>query len=434
MRTDFRFLAILLLALSGFWPSGLLAAESTKDSAGLGVVKPDLTLFRETLRASGVTDPSRRLGYEASFLDLLSDLQREIGFTRSAYRRARKLHLALHQKVLRRYLSTADGLDSVLDRGEFNCLSASLLYGMVARSFGLEVQVVEIPRHVYVRLFVDQRRIEVESTSRTGFDLRPKPDLVSESLSDPGYGSNAAALGVPAAVAATLLEGVDLERAVGFLWHNRGRRALEEGEAVKAARSFLEESRLEPPGASHSETLGMFLARAFRMAYEASNFEDAYLIAEIGIQIFPGQTTARDRLLAASLKRIEASCELGRLARAEEILNLTGSAVGNAVDVRRLERGACPVIAAAAVRAEDWDRASRMARRFAIAEPDRVESNRLSRWVARREHEALASEGKNACVQPSSPFLEEGLSAFLADPRAGVPPDPSPAPAERVRE
>jgi hypothetical protein len=434
MRTHFKFLAVLLLALSGFWPSDLFAAGFTKGSAGFGAVKPDLTLFRETLRASGVTDPVRRLSYEASFLDLLSGLEREIGFTRSAYRRARKLHLAMHEKVLRRYVSTADGLDAVLDRGEFNCLSASLLYGMVARSFGLEVQVVEIPRHVYVRLFVDQRRVEVESTSRTGFDLRPKLDLSPVSPSDPGYGSNASAPGAPPTMAASLPEGVDLERAVGFLWHNRGRRALEEGEAVRAARSFLEESKLEPPGASHSETLGMFLAQAFRMAYEAGNFRDAYLIAGIGIQIFPGQTTARDRLLAASLKRIEATCESGSLSEAEKILNLTASTVGNVVDVRRLERGACPLIAAAAVRAEDWDRASRMARRFAIAEPDRFESSRLSQWVARREHESLSGAGTNACIEPSSPFLEVGVSEFLPDSRSGVAADPSPAPAERVSE
>ena len=433
MRTHFRFLAVLLLALVGFWPSDLRAAESAKHSLGFGGVKPDLTLFRETLRASGVTDPGLRLNYEATFLNLLSDLEREIGLTRSAYRRARKLHLAMHQKVLKRYVSTADGLDVLLDRGEFNCLSASLFYGMVARSFGLEVQVVEIPRHVYVRLYVDQRRIEVESTSRTGFDLRPKVDLGPESLSDPGYGSNASALGVPAS-SASLPEGVDLERAVGFLWHNRGRRALEEGDAVRAARSFLEESRLEPPGASHSETLGMFLARAFRMAYEAGNFADAYRIAEIGVQIFPGQTTARDRLLAASLKRIEATCESERASEAEDILNSTASAVGNAVDVRRLERGACPLIAAAAVRSEDWDRATRMARRFTIAESDRTESSRLTRWVARRERESQASEGRNACTETSSPFMEEGVSEFLPDSRSEVAAEPQPGAAERVKE
>jgi|GEM_PF-1634971 len=434
MRIHFRFLAVFLLLLSGFWPSGLLAAPSAAGTRGFDAVKPDLTLLRETLRASGVTDPARSLVYETSFLELVSGLEREVGRTHSAYRRARKLHQALHQRILRRYVSTADGLDAVLERGEFNCLSASLLYGMVARSFGLDVQVVEIPRHVYVRLFVDQRRIEVESTSRTGFDLRPKLDLGTTSLSDPGYGSNAAGAGVLPPLSGTLPEGVDLERAVGFLWHNRGRRALEEGEALRAARAFLEESRLQPAGSTPSETLGMFLARAFRVAYEAGNFEDAYRIAEIGIQILPGQTTARDRLLAAALKRIESILESGHVSEAEEVLNLTGSTVGKPVDLRRLERGACPLIAAAAVRSEDWALASRMARRFAIAEPDRVESNRLSLWVARREREVHASLGHNACSEMSPLFLDDGESQFLSDSRTAVPPDPSPSTADPTRD
>jgi len=291
----------------------------------------------------------------------------------------------------------------------------------------LEVQVVEIPRHVYVRLFIDQRRIEVESTSRTGFDLRPKPVLGPETLPDPGYGANAGGVGVPLAALVPAPEGVDLERAVGFLWHNSGRRALEQGEALRAARCFLEEARREPLEASQSETLGMLLARAFRLEYEAGNFDDAYRIAEIGAQIFPGQTTARDRLLAASLKRIEATCDAGRIVEAEEILDRTGSAAGNPVDVRRLERGACPLIAAAAVRLEDWERAARMARRFAVAERDGVESERLTRWVVRRERDARGVEEPNACIEAPALFSEDRPSPLFPDSRAGVPPASSPA-------
>src|SRR5881409_3938597 len=195
MRPFFRFLAISLLALGGFWPSFLLAAESSAHSAAASFPNPDLALLREALRASGVADVEKRQSYETAFQTLLDDLARQLGTARSPYRRARRLHLTLHQHLFRRYESTADGLDAVLDRGEYNCLSASLLYGLLARAFGLEVQVVEIPRHVYVRLFIDQRRIEVESTSRTGFDLRPKPVLGPETLPDPGYGANAGGVG-----------------------------------------------------------------------------------------------------------------------------------------------------------------------------------------------------------------------------------------------
>src|SRR4030095_10879201 len=99
MRINCRFLAVVIVTLSGFWPSGLVAAQLHRGTPGLGDVKPDLALLRETLRASGVTDPGRSLAYETSFLELMSALQREVGLTHSAYRRARKLHLALHKST-----------------------------------------------------------------------------------------------------------------------------------------------------------------------------------------------------------------------------------------------------------------------------------------------------------------------------------------------
>ena len=212
-----------------------------------------------------------------------------------------------------------------------------------------------------------------------------------------------------------------LERAVGFLWHNTGRRALERGEALRAAESFLEESKLEPLEASRTETVGMFLARAFRLDYEAGNFGEAYRIAEIGMEIFPGQTTARDRMLAATLKRIEGACEAGQADAAEEILNQAAASVKSPVDIRRLERGSCPTIAAAAVRAEDWERAGRMALRFNAAELDGVESRRLSRWVARRQREAQERERENACSEVPANSYESPLLSVVDLPTPAAP-------------
>ncbi|HEV8376267.1 MAG TPA: transglutaminase family protein [Candidatus Polarisedimenticolia bacterium] len=409
MRALLSILAVLFFAASGFMAEPAQATELAPPSAASFVPRLDRILLRDVLRASGVTEEEKRRIHEESFQALLEEVSREVGQVRSSYRRARKLHDLLHQRVLRRYESTADGLDSILERGEYNCLSASLLYGLLGRALGLEVQVVEIPRHVYVRFLIEQRRVEVESTARNGFDLRPRfATAQGHPLVDPGYGSdaNASPLSPPEPVP----ESVDLERAVGFLWHNQGRRALERGNALIAAESFLEESKLEPLEASRSETLGMYLARAFRMDYEAGSFESAYRIAEIGMEIFPGQTTARDRLLAAALKRIEAACEVGRTEAAEGILDHATSTSKNPVNTRRLERGACPLIAAAAVRAEEWDRAERMTLRFSAAEPDGVESRRLAGWVARRRQEANVRSAENACAEPAegsfpSPFL-----------------------------
>jgi hypothetical protein len=137
------------------------------------------------------------------------------------------------------------------------------------------------------------------------------------------------------------------------------------------------------------------------------------------MRIFPGQTTARDRLLAAALKRIEAASEADAVERAEAMLNETAFAAGDLLDVRRLQRGACPVIMAAAVRLGDWDRAERMVRQFQDSEPDRAESRRLARWVARRRLEASYGDERNACSEHGSILTEESGEIFLGGPAAG---------------
>ena len=421
MRAPLKILAILLFVATVLHPTRLLASESAVGSPALSPLMFDRVLLREVLRASGVSEAEKRQAYEAAFQTMLQDVSGRIGTIRSRYRMARKLHELLHQQVLRRYQSDADGLDAVLDHGDYNCLSASLLYGLLGRALGLQVQVVEIPSHVYVRILVNQRKVEVETTSRNGFDLRQEPLPGPGAPGSPSYGANAGAV-VPPGME-EVPDSVELERAVGFLWHNTGRRALEHGEALRAAESFLEESKLEPLEASRTETVGMFLARAFRLDYEAGNFGEAYRIAEIGMEILPGQTTARDRMLAATLKRIEGACEAGQADVAEEILNQAAASVKSPVDIRRLERGSCPTIAAAAVRAEDWERAGRMVLRFNAAELDGVESRRLSRWVARRQREAQERKRENACSEVSANSYESPLLSVvdLPTPAASSP-------------
>src|SRR5262245_58188168 len=203
-----RRVPVLLLVLLGSLGIPVLAAPHPARPETSESLRLDAGLVHEILRASGISDEARRGSYEATLGAWLTQLREEIGARSSDYRKAKKLHQALHARLLRRYEAAADGLDAVMDRGEYNCLSASLLYGLLARAFGLEAQIVQIPSHVYVRLYVGQRSVEVESTSRGGFDLRPRPETLFDTGTDPGYFSSAAPGVAPTAVA-TVPEGVD---------------------------------------------------------------------------------------------------------------------------------------------------------------------------------------------------------------------------------
>jgi hypothetical protein len=409
MRASFRFLvaAIFFMLSPGCLPAA--GASSTGAADHL-----DRILLQEILRAGGKTDEQSLDRYEASLRRAVEEIEKRVGGNHSPYRTARRVHAALHQRFLRRYDASADGMDAILDRSEYNCVSASLLYGIVVRAFGIPAEVLEVPRHVYVRIEAGRRMVDIETTSLRGFDLRHPPELLSplRSLAEsPEEGRGAGSLeGAPRVVVpAEIPRVVSLERAVAFVWHNTGLRRLDEGRGLEAALDFQEEARLQPDAASRSAALAALIARAFRMEYEAGRFEAAYRIAGIGLSLFPDTTSGRDRLLAAAAKRIGAACDGGSPAEAESILDGTAGSVRDASDRARLDRAACPSIAVAAVRTGDYALAGRMAARYSASEPDRVEAARLARWIASREREDLRSRERNAC----SSLTQESSAGLL---------------------
>jgi hypothetical protein len=351
-------------------------------------------LLDEVLQASGIDDPARREVYRKTFDAKLSDIGRRMGRKGSPYHRARRLHDELHARLLLRYAATADGIDAILERGEYNCVSSTLLYGIAARAFGLEMQVVETPRHIFLRLETDGREVDIESTSPTGFDFTGDLERFRRYTTAYRYaaGDEMERRGPYERFERFdgISEPVSLERATGFLWHNTAERALARGDAVKAAESFLSEYRTNPELATRLDGFSTSLARAFRIEYEDGRFDNAYRIAEMELKIFPTRTTTRDRLLAAASKRIESSCNDGDPAGAERVLDAAAATLQIPSDLARLEREVCPYIAAAAVRLGDWPRANRMASRYVGSEPDAVEGARFLSWVEGRNTESVS--------------------------------------------
>ena len=69
------------------------------------------------------------------------------------------------------YSEDQSRLMGIFETGEFNCISASLLYTVVARHFDLRAQGVMLPSHAFIQLNLDDgRQIDVETTSPNGYD------------------------------------------------------------------------------------------------------------------------------------------------------------------------------------------------------------------------------------------------------------------------
>lgn len=75
-------------------------------------------------------------------------------------------------------------LSEVFRSKKFNCVSASLLFTVLAHKFDYKTQGVMLPSHVFIELEIDKNKIvEVETTSAEGFDWVHDEEFYEESAS-----------------------------------------------------------------------------------------------------------------------------------------------------------------------------------------------------------------------------------------------------------
>jgi hypothetical protein len=378
----FRRLTTVVAALLMITP--LVIAISAANEPAL----VEAELVRAALSPVWGEDPTGLAQAQDAVRREIARLVGRMGEGRPSYRRGARLHRILHRDYLRTYRSDADGLQQIVLDGEYNCLSATLFYGLVARALGYEVEVLEYPGHLLLGLKVDGRRVEVETTSPHGFDRQrhtgaeqlPSPEFsrreVTRAHLRPSTDS-------PHHARASYRE-VSLEAAVGFAWLNTAWRALDAGETIRAAKCAAEALRYYPYISTQAGDVRRLLSRAFRLAYESGEFKAAYRIATFETELLPTMTTARDRLTAAAVKRIEDACD-------DDDPSLGGAIIAEVVsiaypgrDVTRFERRAWPIVVASAVRLGEWELSRWAAARYAAVEPDPIEARRVVDWVEER--------------------------------------------------
>ncbi len=348
-------------------------------------------ILKSILEASDLNEGERRI-LEARFDTLAQDVAGRFGAIRSPERRARRLHRWLHERVFEHYRADADGIDDAIVRGDFNCVSSVLVEGLLDRAVGLTPTIIAEPHHLLLRLTLPTRTVEIETTSKIGFDTLGRASAGTRLLlADRDYEAGPdAARGDP-----ELRQGsadrrpeVPFAQGAAFVWHNAAERALARGEGRAAAEHLLAGETLYPGVAGCGESLQTELGRAFRLEYDAARFDDAYVTAAIGVRLGPSVVSARDRLIAAAAQRVERLVDAGDVGQAEDVLVELRGMLGD--ESNRFERHVLPMIVAASVRVGDWERAACLSDRYGDVELDAVEARRLQTWVRGRRSEAEA--------------------------------------------
>jgi hypothetical protein len=109
--------------------------------------------------------------YSSQFRKYLAEVRSNVkSRSNTDYELGKTLLAYLHETRLKRYDSSQVSMDTLWKKGKFNCLSSSMFYLLCARSLGLKVEPVITPRHVFCRLKDGETWIDVETTTKYGFD------------------------------------------------------------------------------------------------------------------------------------------------------------------------------------------------------------------------------------------------------------------------
>jgi hypothetical protein len=136
----------------------------------------ELDITDAALIASGFESRASLRGARARFEGLVGPVLEQLRSVQDPRERARLLLGALHQKggLFGEYDARATTLAEILDRRRYNCVSASVVYNILALRLALDVSAQLLPTHARTMLQLGEtpskQPLVVETTSPEGFD------------------------------------------------------------------------------------------------------------------------------------------------------------------------------------------------------------------------------------------------------------------------
>lgn len=130
----------------------------------------DYSMIDAAFVASGLPDGEALALYRKKYKSLLSGARRLANREATDYARAKAVFKYLHKKTLRTYGLHSVDMVGLFSRGDYNCVSATVLFNALLEDINLESWGVLVPSHAYSIVLIDGREVEVETTSPNGFD------------------------------------------------------------------------------------------------------------------------------------------------------------------------------------------------------------------------------------------------------------------------
>jgi len=378
----------------------------------------DHPLLVAALIASGASRPEEIARYERRTAALVEQLRAALADKPDTgpLARADSILRFLHRQVFRAYQLQQTDLRRTLDEGRYNCVTATVLYLVLAEAVGLEGCGLEMPKHAMVRLNLHGQWVDVETTCAEWFALdpqdRPSPGAPKAASAQPVGRSSALAGAVqPATVPRRMLTTAQL---AAMVYYNRGVDLLAEGRFAEAAAANAKALRLDPQSrVAYGNLLATINNWAVDRAARGAMVE-ALLLLQRGRQLQPDYEPFRLNYRYVACQWSDALCREGQFAQAAAVLC---ECAEQWADDAVLHRAACQLFRRWA--GERFEAGS-LSGAWAVFDLAREQLGDSPEWLAceaaeiERWAKKCLSEGR---VETAMELYDRGLERLPGDPR-----------------
>jgi tetratricopeptide (TPR) repeat protein len=270
-------------------------------------------LAEASIVASGVTDQAKLAAYRSRLQKLSHSLAKTVTVDTSVRSRAAKILRAMHQHILTgEYQAACTGLDRALESGDYNCVTATILYRCLCAEFDIPIITLAEPDHVYCQLAV-QPPVYIQTTSSDGFAVssdfeRVKPSSARHKTGYPGRGNG-------------LREITDVEL-LARIYYNRGVSLLKKGQYQQAFDLLQISHQLDPENDIARQNILACINNWALSESDAERYRQAAELLSYGLEIAPDYGPFRDNELHVHHRWVMKLCGKGEFEQALDILEL----------------------------------------------------------------------------------------------------------------
>ena len=307
-------------------PLGALEQQFFDDAADGKLDHFDL--LAAAMVAAGADNLDQIALYRRRLDDRVKEMERILEASSETTERAEAVFSFLHERMLHGgYRLEATDIRIAVDRGQFNCVSATVLFNYLACRSGLHAVGLETTGHALSRIYSQERIVDVETTCPSWFRLKHDPQKQREAVQS--------ALGGTDRRAGPFREVSAIELA-GMIYYNRGVDHLAARQFREAASSNAKALRLDPASKTARGNLVATLNNWAIIEGTSQHYPEAVSLLKQGMAIDPSFETLQQNYVHVHHQWSLSHCYRGDFAAAAALLQQASAEVPQLPQWRRM--------------------------------------------------------------------------------------------------